>query len=94
MVINPLNNVCKIDAYPDTDFASMHGHKEHTDPACAKSWTEFIITFVDCSVLWQSKLHTKMALSAMEAGIIALLLFVWPPVGAAFFPHSLGCTYV
>jgi hypothetical protein len=40
MVMNPSSNVCKIDAYPDTDFAGMYGHEEHTDPACAKSQTE------------------------------------------------------
>jgi hypothetical protein len=45
---------------------------EHTDPACAKSPTGFIITFADCPVFWQSKLQTETALSTMEAKIIAL----------------------
>jgi hypothetical protein len=53
MVMNPSSDVCKIDAYPDTDFAGMYGYEEHTDPACTKSWTGFIITFADCPVLWQ-----------------------------------------
>ncbi len=43
MVMNPSSDVCKIDAYPDADFAGMYGHEEHTDPACAKSRTGFII---------------------------------------------------
>jgi hypothetical protein len=72
MAMNPSSNVCKIDAYPDVDFAGIYGHKEHTDPACAKSFTGFIITFADCPVLWQLKLQTEMALSTMEAKIIAL----------------------
>ncbi len=72
MVMNPSSHVCKIDAYPDTDFAGMHGHEEHTDPACTKSWTGFIITFSDCPVFWQSKLQTETALSTTEAKIIAL----------------------
>jgi hypothetical protein len=72
MVMNPSSDVCKIDAYLDADFADMYGHEEHTDPACAKSWTGFIITFADCHVFWQSKLQTEMALSTMEAKIIAL----------------------
>jgi hypothetical protein len=72
MVINPLSNVCKIDACLDADFASMYGHEEHRDPVCAKSQTGFIITFADCPVLWQSKLQTETALSTMEAKIIAL----------------------
>jgi len=72
MAMNPSSDVCKIDAYPDADFAGMYGHEEHTDPACAKSWTGFIITFADCPVFWQSKLQTETALSTMEAEIIAL----------------------
>jgi len=72
MVMNSSSNVCKIDAYPDTDFAGMYGHEENTDPACAKSRTGFIITFADCPVFWQSKLQTEMALSTMEAEITAL----------------------
>jgi hypothetical protein len=45
-------NVCKIDAYSDAYFAGMYGHEEHADPACAKSWTGFIITFADRLVFW------------------------------------------
>jgi hypothetical protein len=72
MVINSSSNVCKIDAYPDADFSGLYGHKEHTDPACAKSWTGYIITFENCPVLWQSKLQTETAKSTIEAEIIAL----------------------
>jgi hypothetical protein len=35
MVMNPSSNVCKIDAFPDDDFAGMYIHEDHTDPACA-----------------------------------------------------------
>jgi hypothetical protein len=72
MVMNPSSNVCKIDAYPDADFAGMYGHEDYTDPACAKSHIGFIITFAECSMFWQSKLQTETALSTMEAKIIAL----------------------
>jgi hypothetical protein len=68
MVMNPSSDVCKIDAYPDADFAGMYVHEEHTDPACAKSWTGFIIIFAD----YAAKLQTETALSTMEAKIIAL----------------------
>jgi hypothetical protein len=27
MVMNPSTNICKIDTYPDADFAGMYGHK-------------------------------------------------------------------
>ena len=61
MVMNPSSNVRKIDTYPDADFAGMYGHEKHTDPACTKSQTGYIITFADCPVFWP-----------MEAKIIAL----------------------
>ncbi len=67
IVMNPSSNVCKIDAYPDADFAGMYGHEDNTDPACAKSCTGFIITFAECPVFWQSKLQTETALSTMES---------------------------
>ena len=70
--MNVSNDVYKIDAYPDANFAGMYGHENHSDPACAKSRTGFIITFADCPVYWQSKLQTETALSRMEAEIIAL----------------------
>ncbi len=70
--MNPSSDVCKIDAYPDADFAGMYGHEDHTDPACAKSCTGFIITFAEFPVFWQSKLQTETALSTMDAKIIAL----------------------
>ncbi len=72
MVMNTSSNVCKIDAYPDADFAGMYSHEDHTDPACAKSCTRFIITFAESTVFWQSKLQTETALSTMKAKIIAL----------------------
>ncbi len=71
IVVNPSSNVCKIDAYLDPDFAGMYGHEDHTDSACAKSHTGFIITFAECSLFWQLKLQTETALSTMEDKIIA-----------------------
>ena len=55
MVMNPSSDVCKIDAYPDADFAGMYGHEEHTDPACTKSWTRLVITFADCPLAIQAR---------------------------------------
>ena len=72
MVMNLSSDVCKIDAYPDADFAGMYGHEDQTDPACAQSHTGFIITFAECPMFWQSTFQTETALSTMEAEIIAL----------------------
>ena len=72
LILNPDSAMCKVDAYPDADFAGTYGHEKPTDPACAKSRSGFIIMFSDCPVLWVSKLQTETALSTMEAEINAL----------------------
>jgi hypothetical protein len=56
MVMNPSTDICKIDAYPNADFAGMYGHEKPTDPSCVKSCSGFVITFADVPILWQSKL--------------------------------------
>jgi hypothetical protein len=72
LVLNPTGDILKIDAYPDADFAGLHGHEKPTDPASVKSRTGYVITVADCAVLWQSKLQSETALSTMEAEIVAL----------------------
>ncbi len=73
MVINPSTDICKIDSYPDADFAGMYRHKKPVDPSCVKGCTGFVITFTDVLILWKSQRQTEIALSTMEANIIALL---------------------
>jgi hypothetical protein len=51
MIMNPSTDICKIDAYPDADFAGMYGHKKPVDPSCVKSCTGFVITFADVPIL-------------------------------------------
>jgi hypothetical protein len=68
--LNPSKEL-KIDCYPDADFSGMYGYENSSDPSCVKSRTGFVITVTNCPVLWQSKLQTETALSAMEAEIIA-----------------------
>jgi hypothetical protein len=71
MIINPTRELV-IDAYPDADFAGMHGYEKPTDPVCAKGCNGFVIVFAGVLVMWQSKLQTETALSTMEEEIIAL----------------------
>ena len=73
MVMNPSTELCKIDAYPDADFAGMYRHEKPTDLSCVKSCIGFVVTFADVPILWQSKLQMETALSTMEAKIIALV---------------------
>ncbi len=70
---SPLRSICKIDAYPDADFAGMYGHEKPVDPSCVKSRTGFVIKFANVPSLRNSQLQTETALSTMEAEIIALL---------------------
>jgi hypothetical protein len=42
------------------------------DPATARSWTRYIITYAKCPLVWVSKLQAEIALSMMEAEYIAL----------------------
>jgi hypothetical protein len=70
--VNPSTELCKIDAYPDADFAGMYGHEKPTEHSCVKSHTGFVITSSGVSILWQSKLQMETAFSTMEAEIIAL----------------------
>ena len=72
LIINPLSNELKIDAYPDADFAGMYGYEKHDDPPLVKSRTGYVINVADCPVLWQSKLQTETALSTMEAEVVPM----------------------
>ena len=67
LILNPNSNVCKLDCYPDADFAGFYGHESPTDPACVKSRTGFFITFDDSPLYWASKLQPETELSTMES---------------------------
>ena len=60
MVMDPSSDVCKIDAYPDADFAGMFGHEDHTDPACAKSRIQ--VTDRDGSIDDRSQIHSSFCM--------------------------------
>lgn len=72
LILNPTEDILKIDSYPDADFAGMYGYEDNTDPASVKSRTGYVINVAGCPVLWQSKLQSETALSTMEAEIVAM----------------------
>ena len=72
LLLNPYYYVCKVDACPPDNFSGMYVHEKPTDLAYVNISTGFIITFVDCYVLWDSKLQTENNLSTMEAEIILM----------------------
>ena len=69
LILNTSSNVCKLECYPDADFARMYGRELPTDPDCVKSRTGFVITFANFPVYLASKLQTETALSTMESDI-------------------------
>ena len=46
--------------------------EDDQDPLCVKSRMGFVIMFMNCPLLWVSKLQSQLALSTMEAEYIAL----------------------
>ena len=45
LILNPSNEMCKIDCYPDADFAGIYGHEKPTDTSCVKSRTGYCSNF-------------------------------------------------
>jgi hypothetical protein len=55
-----------INCYVDADFAGLWGYEDPQDPSCIKSRTGYVICFMDCPVVWVSKLQTDIATSTQE----------------------------
>ena len=51
LVFNPSKKLV-VGFYADADFAGLWGHENPQDPICAKSRTEFEVTFYNFSLLW------------------------------------------
>ena len=46
-----------VDFYVDEYSAGVWGHNNNQHPICANSRTGFVVTFVNCPLLWVSKLQ-------------------------------------
>ncbi len=66
LILTP-SKTLKIDCYPDADFAGLWTKEDKQDPHCICSCMGYVISLVDCPILWKSKLQTEIALSTMEA---------------------------
>ena len=51
-----------VDCYADADFVGLWGHENPQDPICARSRTEFVVTFENCPLLWVLKLQTYISI--------------------------------
>ena len=61
-----------VDMFADDDFTGMHNTEDKQDYVSVKSRSGILLTFRNVPILWSSKLQTKIALSTLEAGYIAL----------------------
>ena len=50
----------------------MATYEDSLDPVCVRSRTGYVINVANCPVLWKSQLQTKIAMSTMEAEVVAL----------------------
>jgi hypothetical protein len=71
ILFKPLANL-QVDCYVDADFAGLWGVESDQDPISVKSRSGYLITFMNCPLLWVSKLQSQIALSTMESEYIAL----------------------
>ena len=71
MSLRPTGDL-QVDCYVDADFAGLWKVEDDQDPLCVKSRSGYLITFMNCPLLWTSKLQTQIALSTMESEYIAL----------------------
>lgn len=71
MIFSPSGDF-EVNCYVDADFAGLWGVEYDQDATSVKSRTGFLIMFMDCPLMWVSKMQTQIALSTMEAEYIAL----------------------
>lgn len=83
-----------IEVFADADFCGLYNSETALyDPVTAKSRTGYIIKFMDCPIIWSSKLQTETALSTCEAEYISCseaLHAVIPIMNLLEEIHSLG----
>jgi hypothetical protein len=71
MMFSPSNDYM-VNCFIDADFAGLWGAEYDQDSVSVKSHTRYILIFMDCPLLWASKIQTQIALSNMKAKYIAL----------------------
>ena len=71
LIFNPSTKLV-VGCYADVDFSGLWGNENNQDPFCARSRTEFVVTFSDSTILWVSKLHIGIYLSALHYNYVAL----------------------
>ena len=71
LIILPRNKL-QVDCHVDADFSGLWNVEDEQDPTCVNSCNGYFILFMDCPLMWTSKLQTQIYISTMEAEYIAL----------------------
>jgi hypothetical protein len=61
-----------LEVYADADFAGGWSVADSENAGNVLSRTDFIICYANCTIVWCSKLQTKITLSTAEAEYIAM----------------------
>ena len=61
-MLNP-PNIIVVGFYVDEYFAGLWVYENHQDPICTKIRAAFVVNFVNCPLLWVSKIQTYIDLS-------------------------------
>jgi hypothetical protein len=86
LIFNPKDQ--SFDCHVDADFTGAWDKEEALeDPDTARSRSGFIISFVNCPIIWSSKLQTTIALSSTESEYVVLSLALRP---RRYTPHGIG----
>ena len=73
-----------IECYVGSNFACGCNQEELRDPNSVLSRTGYVITYVHCPIIWESRLQTEIAINTIEVEYIALLKamrYILPLVG-------------
>ena len=65
-----------VDCYVNADFARLLKQENPQDPICSSSSTVFVVTFPNCTLLWVSKIQTKISLSTLHYTYVKLYQYL------------------
>ena len=61
LVFNPSNKML-VDCYIDEYFSRLWRNENNQEPICDSSTTEFVVTFVNCPLLWHQRYRKRIFL--------------------------------
>ena len=80
----------RIDLYTNADFVGLYTTEDKMDPVSVKSRTGVLLTFEKVSIVWSSKLQSKISLLTLEAEYIAVFQGIRYLVSARRLLFELG----